>query len=98
PPPSPTRVFSSRRFKEDCLWSRPKRRKTPRRRVGSTASALRVETRHAVAEAGLPPTLVARFDCHAFRAEFLKSVQDPQVVYYWQKGFPQLSGNKSIGS
>jgi len=34
----------------------------------------------------------------AFRAEFLKSVQDPDVVYYWQKGFPQLVGNKSIGS
>jgi hypothetical protein len=34
----------------------------------------------------------------AFRNEFLKSVQDPDVVYYWQKGFPQLQGNKSIGS
>jgi hypothetical protein len=33
----------------------------------------------------------------AFRAEFLKSVQDPEIVYYWQKGFPQLTGNKSIG-
>ena len=33
-----------------------------------------------------------------FRAEFLKSVQDPDVVYYWQKAFPQLVGNKSIGS
>ena len=34
----------------------------------------------------------------AFRNEFLKSVEDPDVVYYWQKGFPQLQGNKSIGS
>lgn len=34
----------------------------------------------------------------AFRSEFLKSVSDPNVVYYWQKGFPQLGGNKSIGS
>jgi len=33
----------------------------------------------------------------AFRAEFLKSVGDPDVIYYWQKAFPQLSGNKSIG-
>jgi len=34
----------------------------------------------------------------AFRNEFLKSVQDSQVVYYWQKSFPHLSGNKSVGS
>ena len=34
----------------------------------------------------------------AFRADFLKSVSDPALLYYWQKGFPQLSGNKSIGS
>ena len=33
----------------------------------------------------------------AFRTDFLKSVQDPEIVYYWQKGFPQLTGNKSIG-
>jgi hypothetical protein len=33
-----------------------------------------------------------------FRADFLKSVSDPALLYYWQKGFPQLSGNKSIGS
>ena len=33
----------------------------------------------------------------AYRAEVLKTVQDPELVYYWQKGFPQLSGNKSIG-
>jgi len=33
-----------------------------------------------------------------FRSEFLKSVRDSEVVYYWQKSFPHLSGNKSIGS
>ena len=33
-----------------------------------------------------------------FRNEFLKSVKDSEVVYYWQKSFPLLSGNKSIGS
>jgi hypothetical protein len=33
----------------------------------------------------------------AFRADFLKTVDDPSLLYYWQKGFPQLSGNKSIG-
>jgi hypothetical protein len=33
----------------------------------------------------------------AFRNEFLKSVHDEEVVYYWQKGFPHLTGNKSIG-
>jgi hypothetical protein len=34
----------------------------------------------------------------AFRTDFLKSVADPAILYYWQKGFPQLSGNRSIGS
>jgi hypothetical protein len=34
----------------------------------------------------------------SFRNEFLKSVKDSEVVYYWQKSFPHLSGNKSIGS
>ena len=34
----------------------------------------------------------------AFRNDFLKSVRDSEVVYYWQKSFPQLNGNKSIGS
>jgi hypothetical protein len=33
----------------------------------------------------------------AFRASFLESVSDPEVVYYWRKAFPQLTGNKSIG-
>lgn len=32
-----------------------------------------------------------------FRKQFLKTVQDPDIVYYWEKGFPQLGGNKSIG-
>jgi len=32
-----------------------------------------------------------------FRNEFLQTVTDPEIVYYWRKGFPQLSGNKSIG-
>lgn len=34
----------------------------------------------------------------AFRNECLKSVRDSEVVYYWQKSFPLLAGNKSIGS
>ncbi len=33
----------------------------------------------------------------AYRAEVLKTVQDPELLYYWQKGFPQLTGNKSVG-
>jgi len=33
----------------------------------------------------------------AFRLEFLKTVSDPNVLYYWQMGFTHLSGNKSIG-
>lgn len=33
-----------------------------------------------------------------FRNDFLKSVKDAEVVYYWQKSFTHLSGNKSIGS
>lgn len=32
-----------------------------------------------------------------FRNEFLKTVSDPNVLYYWQKGFAHLSGNKSVG-
>src|SRR6185295_6852272 len=32
-----------------------------------------------------------------FRNEFLKTVLDHNVVFYWKKAFPQLSGNKSIG-
>lgn len=33
----------------------------------------------------------------AFREQFLQTVGDPEIVYYWRKGFPQLGGNKSIG-
>lgn len=33
----------------------------------------------------------------AYREEFLRTVRDPDVVYYWRKGFAQLSGNKSVG-
>lgn len=32
-----------------------------------------------------------------FRAEFLSTVEDTEVLYYWQKAFPQLSGTKSLG-
>ncbi len=32
-----------------------------------------------------------------FRKELLETVRDPDVVFYWQKAFPQLGGNKSIG-
>lgn len=32
-----------------------------------------------------------------FRNQFLRTVNDSNVVYYWQKGFPLLSGNRSIG-
>ena len=33
-----------------------------------------------------------------FRTEFLSTVQDPELIYYWEKVFPQLGGGKSIGS
>jgi Type IV secretion-system coupling protein DNA-binding domain len=33
----------------------------------------------------------------SFRSEFLKSVQDPNVLYYWHNEFPRLRGDKSIG-
>ncbi len=32
-----------------------------------------------------------------FREQFLQTVSDPEVVYYWRHAFPQLGGNKSIG-
>ncbi len=32
-----------------------------------------------------------------FRASFLETVRDQEVVYYWQKGFSHLTGNRSIG-
>jgi hypothetical protein len=33
-----------------------------------------------------------------FRDEFLKSVEEPEVVYFWQKTFPHLYAKKSVGS
>ncbi|MEI6537350.1 MAG: type IV secretion system DNA-binding domain-containing protein, partial [Verrucomicrobiaceae bacterium] len=33
----------------------------------------------------------------AWRKNFLRTVNDPDIVFYWEKGFPQLGGNKSIG-
>ena len=33
-----------------------------------------------------------------YRNQFLKTVNDPELVYYWQKVFPHLSGGKSVGS
>lgn len=33
----------------------------------------------------------------AFRKEFLRTVSDPDIVFYWERAFPQLTGNKSIG-
>jgi len=32
-----------------------------------------------------------------FRNEFLNSVSDPNILYYWHKGFSHLSGNQSKG-
>jgi hypothetical protein len=33
----------------------------------------------------------------AFRSEFLTTVRDPELIYYWQRVFPQLTGNRSVG-
>jgi hypothetical protein len=32
-----------------------------------------------------------------WRERFLTTVSDPEIVFYWKRGFPQLGGNKSIG-
>ncbi len=32
-----------------------------------------------------------------WRGRFLQTVTDPDVRFYWQRAFPQLGGNKSIG-
>jgi hypothetical protein len=32
-----------------------------------------------------------------WRGRFLQTVADPDVRFYWQRAFPQLGGNKSIG-
>lgn len=34
----------------------------------------------------------------AYRNQFLETVKDDDIVYYWKKAFPTLAGNKSIGS
>lgn len=34
----------------------------------------------------------------SFRNEFLKTVRDDNLLYYWRHGFPALTGNKSVGS
>ena len=33
----------------------------------------------------------------AFRKTFLRTVTDPDIVFYWERAFPQLTGGKSIG-
>ena len=33
----------------------------------------------------------------SFRKQFLETVHDPEIIYYWHKVFPQLTGGKSIG-
>jgi hypothetical protein len=32
-----------------------------------------------------------------YRKQFLQTVQDPEIIFYWQNVFPQLTGGKSIG-
>jgi hypothetical protein len=32
-----------------------------------------------------------------WREQFLQTVRDPDVRFYWKRAFPQLGGNKSIG-
>jgi len=32
-----------------------------------------------------------------FREEFLQTVRDPAIVFYWRRAFAQLTGNKSVG-
>lgn len=32
-----------------------------------------------------------------YRTKFLKTVNDPDVVFYWKKTFPQLTGTRSLG-
>lgn len=34
----------------------------------------------------------------AFRNEFLKTIRDENILYYWRHGFTALTGNKSVGS
>lgn len=32
-----------------------------------------------------------------YRKQFLQTVADPEIIFYWQSVFPQLTGGKSIG-
>ena len=32
-----------------------------------------------------------------YRKQFLPTVKDPEIIFYWQNVFPQLTGGKSIG-
>ena len=32
-----------------------------------------------------------------YRKQFLQTVSDPEIIFYWQNVFPQLTGGKSIG-
>jgi len=32
-----------------------------------------------------------------FRHQFLQTVNDPEIIYYWQSVFPTLTGGKSVG-
>ena len=32
-----------------------------------------------------------------YRRQFLQTVSDPEIIFYWQNVFPQLTGGKSIG-
>ena len=32
-----------------------------------------------------------------YRKQFLQTVKDPEIIFYWQNVFPQLTGGKSIG-
>jgi hypothetical protein len=32
-----------------------------------------------------------------YRRQFLQTVADPEIIFYWQSVFPQLTGGKSIG-
>ncbi len=55
---------------------------------------------HAILESNVGGTLVdlRRFLIEPdFREAFLETVQDSQIVYYWKKEFPLLTGQKSVG-
>ena len=33
-----------------------------------------------------------------YRRQFSEAVTDPEIIFYWQNVFPQLTGGKSIGA